>query len=95
MTCMRVVQCAVSSRKTDRPAPGQALLELVHRLGHGHGLHGDVGQVEDELGPRRGAHQEGGGQLLGGDPGQQVGGQVPEALVEPGDAGQRPGRPAR
>ena len=79
MICMRVVQWAVSSRKRQSARAGEALLELGDGLGHGDRLHRDVGQVEDELGPRRRADHEGGGQPLGGDAGQQVGGQVPEA----------------
>ena len=89
MTSIRVRQPSTRARKRGRPLGLVDGDEVRDRLGDRDGVHGDVGEVDPGHRALGRAPQVGLGQVLRGDPGQQVGGVHDEAVVEPDLAGDR------
>ncbi len=95
MTSMRVWQPRTSSRNERRPLHVGQRDQLGHRLGHRDGVDGDVGEVDPRHRPLGRPPQVGLGQVVGRDPGQQVGGVDDEAVVEARPRGAPSATPAR
>ena len=83
MTSMRVRQPSTSERKEVARSRLVHRDEVGHRLGDRHGVHGDVGQVDPGHRALGRPPEVGLGQVVGGDPGQEVGGVDHEVVVEP------------
>ena len=89
MTSMRVRQPSTSVAERRGPLGLGHGDELGHRLGHRDGVHRDVGEVDPGHRALGRPAQVGLGQVLRGDPGQQVGGVHHEVVVESHLAGDR------
>ena len=82
MTSMRVRQPSTSERKDVARSDSRHGDEVRHGLGDRDRVHGDVGQVDPGHRALGRPPQVGLGQVVGGDPGQQVGGVHHEVVVE-------------